>query len=197
MQLGLFLGLALCRGRCEASLRCARAAPTRGGSLGSAVIHGERWCGSGRSFPNKLGGFLDRMQQGPHKLSLRRHGGGDGGGAMDLVALLFAGIVGVFSMVAIWSIFSAVCCRLPPASPLTSMAEGWCWQFLSGAAALSTSWSSNQKGGFSLAQTRLSSSSSSQVVSSPVTVRMAMFCSFTAVAEDLIAFFTFMLGSFL
>lgn len=153
--------------------------------------------GSGRSFPNKLGGFLDRMQQVPHKLSLRRHGGGDGGGAMDLVALLFAGIVGVFSMVAIWSIFSAVCCRLPPASPLTSMAEGWCWQFLSGAAALSTSWSSNQKGGFSLAQTWLSSSSSSQVVSSPVTVRMAMFCSFTAVAEDLIAFFTFMLGSFL
>ena len=43
MQLGLFLGLALCRGRCEASLRCARAAPTRGGSLGSVVIHGERW----------------------------------------------------------------------------------------------------------------------------------------------------------
>jgi hypothetical protein len=52
---------------------------------------------SGRSFPNKLGGFPDRVQRDPCKLSLRRHGGGEGCGGLDLAALSVEGILVVFS----------------------------------------------------------------------------------------------------
>lgn len=92
--------------------------------------------GSGRSFPNKLGGFPDRVKRAPCGLSLRRHGGGEGCGSLALAALSVEGIQGMFFEAASWSIFSAVRHRPSSPSPLTVMAEGRLLQALAPAVRL-------------------------------------------------------------